>query len=185
MTDHAALVGRRDIPCCINCAHVFGRNDVRGSYGAPGSDVGPFCERCYATIKAHEETRPALAAASPAQEEIRAAIVAASVKALASPCPACAAKDAIIARETFQTRMTMRVRAEAAEAECARLRADLKAADAALAEWRAWADAEFTGGYADATSRTLIECARLRDENALLKRSAGVLAQTLDDQKRI
>lgn len=42
-----------DSKACINCAHMFTPNDVRGYYGARA--VGPFCERCYTLIKTHEE----------------------------------------------------------------------------------------------------------------------------------
>lgn len=44
---------------CINCARIFTLDDVRGWYGPASrmrqASVGPFCERCYALIKAHEE----------------------------------------------------------------------------------------------------------------------------------
>ncbi len=39
---------------CINCGRSVA--EMRCSYGPPGgTEVGPFCETCYATIKAHEE----------------------------------------------------------------------------------------------------------------------------------
>jgi hypothetical protein len=60
---------------CINCGHRFERNDIRGWYG-PGSmyphlSVGPFCERCYALIKAHEEPRAPATKRSRADERSR------------------------------------------------------------------------------------------------------------------
>ena len=44
----------RGVERCINCGHAFSRYDVCGYWGAQNNQVGPFCERCYATIKKHE-----------------------------------------------------------------------------------------------------------------------------------